>query len=43
MKDKPYQLRVILQKTVPVPEQREYDKALEVFIRFERLCNSESW
>lgn len=40
VKVKLYQLCVILEKTVHVPEQREYDKALEVFIRFERLCNS---
>lgn len=43
MKVKLYQLHIILQKTVHVPEQREYDKALEVFSRFERLYNSERW
>lgn len=32
MKVKLYQLHVTLQKTVHIPEQREYDKALEVFI-----------
>lgn len=42
MKVKLYHLGVILQNSY-IPEQRGDDKALEVFIRFERLYNSKRW